>query len=270
MALLRRHAAGEVRDDDATRELYAADAGIYRRLPVGALRAAAADDLDVAVAACREGGVPLTMRGAGTSLAGQAVGRGLVVDTSALAAIEIDPGRRVARVGPGAVLDDLNRAAAAARPGLRPRRRVGEPGDARRHDRQQLRRRPLDRLRPHRRARARRSTSPWPTAPAPPCAAAGRRPRPSRPRAPWRRRRASRPCCGASRATTSGRWPATSRTGRGCSAGRRARSPSSAAPSWPWSSARPPAAWRCCRSPRSTRPSRPRSPRSRAPPRPSS
>ena len=113
MALLRRHAAGEVRDDDATRELYAADAGIYRRLPVGALRAAGADDLDVAVAACRAGGVPLTMRGAGTSLAGQAVGRGLVVDTSALAAIEIDAGRRVARVGPGAVLDDLNRAAAA-------------------------------------------------------------------------------------------------------------------------------------------------------------
>ena len=113
MALLRRNAAGEVRDDDATRELYAADASIYRRLPVGALRAARADDLDVAVAACREGGVPLTMRGAGTSLAGQAVGRGLVVDTSALAAIEIDPARRVARVGPGVVLDDLNRAAAA-------------------------------------------------------------------------------------------------------------------------------------------------------------
>ncbi len=110
---LRRDAAGEVRADEASRELYAADASLYRRLPVGALRAAAADDLDAAVAACREGGVPLTMRGGGTSLAGQAVGIGLVVNCSALASIDVDPGARVARVGPGAVLDDLNAAAGA-------------------------------------------------------------------------------------------------------------------------------------------------------------
>lgn len=113
IARLRREAAGEVRDDDAGRELYAADASIYRRLPAAALRAAGPDDLDAAVAACREGGLPLTMRAAGTSLAGQAVGTGLVVDCSALAAIEIDPAGRTARVGPGAVLDRLNAAAAA-------------------------------------------------------------------------------------------------------------------------------------------------------------
>ena len=65
------------------------------------------------MAACREHGTPLTMRGAGTSLAGQAVGRGLVVDCSALGGVRIDPDARVARVGPGVVLDDLNRAAAA-------------------------------------------------------------------------------------------------------------------------------------------------------------
>ncbi|HEX2507283.1 MAG TPA: FAD-binding and (Fe-S)-binding domain-containing protein [Miltoncostaeaceae bacterium] len=113
IARLRRDAAGEVRDDDASRELYAADASIYRRLPVATLRAALPEDLDAAVAACREGGVPLTCRGAGTSLAGQAVGTGLVVDCTALASISIDPEARVARVGPGVVLDDLNRAAAA-------------------------------------------------------------------------------------------------------------------------------------------------------------
>ena len=112
IARLRRDAVGEVRDDDASRELYAADASIYRRRPVATLRAAAADDLDAAIAACRESGVPLTMRGAGTSLAGQAVGRGLVVDCSALASIAIDPDARTARVGPGVVLDDLNAAAA--------------------------------------------------------------------------------------------------------------------------------------------------------------
>jgi FAD/FMN-containing dehydrogenase/Fe-S oxidoreductase len=112
IARLRREAAGEVRSDDASRELYSADASLYRRVPVASLRAAVPDDLDAAIAACREGGVPLTMRGAGTSLAGQAVGEGLVVDCSALASIAIDPGARTARVEPGVVLDDLNRAAA--------------------------------------------------------------------------------------------------------------------------------------------------------------
>lgn len=110
---LRRDAAGEVRDDTASRELYACDASLYRRLPAATLRAASETDLDVAVEACSRFGVPLTMRGAGTSLAGQAVGRGLVVDCGALNRIEVDAGARRARVGPGAVLDHLNGAAGA-------------------------------------------------------------------------------------------------------------------------------------------------------------
>ncbi|MEW6583208.1 MAG: FAD-binding protein, partial [Actinomycetota bacterium] len=113
VAELTRTAAGEVRADAATRELYAADASLYRRVPAAALRAARVEDLAAAVDACRAGGVPLTMRGAGTSLAGQTVGRGLVVDCSALDAIHVDPESRTARVGPGAVLDRLNAAAAA-------------------------------------------------------------------------------------------------------------------------------------------------------------
>lgn len=109
---LRRTTAGEARSDPATRELYAADASLYRRLPVAALRAAEVSDLEAAVTACREHGVPLTMRGAGTSLAGQTVGPGLVVDCSLLRGISIDPSARTARVEPGVVLDALNAAAA--------------------------------------------------------------------------------------------------------------------------------------------------------------
>ncbi|MCC6829859.1 MAG: FAD-binding oxidoreductase [Thermoleophilia bacterium] len=112
--LVRRlsgHVSGEIRADPATLELYSADASLYRRRPAAVLRAAHADDLAAAVAACAETGMPLTMRGAGTSLAGQAVGRGLVVDCSALSWCAVDPDARVARVGPGAVLDDLNAAA---------------------------------------------------------------------------------------------------------------------------------------------------------------
>ena len=51
---LRGTTAGEARADPATRELYAADASLYRRLPVAALRAAEIGDLEAAVAACRE------------------------------------------------------------------------------------------------------------------------------------------------------------------------------------------------------------------------
>lgn len=105
--------AGEVRTDVASREVYSRDASLYRRRPLAVLRAGAVGDLEAAVGACGEEGIPLTMRGAGTSLAGQTVGRGLVVDCSSLDTIHVDPEARRARVGPGAVLADLNRAAAA-------------------------------------------------------------------------------------------------------------------------------------------------------------
>ncbi|MGE3138960.1 MAG: FAD-binding and (Fe-S)-binding domain-containing protein [Thermoleophilia bacterium] len=113
VAALRRTALGEVRVDRASRELYAVDASLYRRLPAATLRAREEGDLDAAVAACRDAEVPLTMRAGGTSLAGQGVGTGLLVDCSALDGITIDPDRRTARVGPGVVLDHLNAAAAA-------------------------------------------------------------------------------------------------------------------------------------------------------------
>ncbi len=113
VADLRRTALGEVRDDRASRELYAVDASLYRRLPAATLRARDEGDLDAAVEACRAHGVPVTVRAGGTSLAGQAVGRGLVVDCGALDAIAVDPDARTARVGPGVVLDRLTAAAAA-------------------------------------------------------------------------------------------------------------------------------------------------------------
>lgn len=100
-----------MRADAATRELYACDAGLYRRRPRAALRAGHVDDLPRAVAECARLGLPLTMRGAGTSLAGQSVGEGLVVDTSALGGIEVYPDARRAVVEPGAVLDSVNAAA---------------------------------------------------------------------------------------------------------------------------------------------------------------
>ena len=171
---------------DASRELYAADASIYRRLPVATLRAAGPDDLDAAVAACREDGVPLTMRGAGTSLGGP--GRRRRPRRRLLGArVDRDRPRGAGRPGrPGRGARRPQRRGGRPRARLRPRRRLRQPGDARRDDRQQLRRRPLDRLRPDRRPRPR------------PRGDAGRRDARDAPaRRPRRRRRWRRP----------GSWP---------------------------------------------------------------
>jgi FAD/FMN-containing dehydrogenase/Fe-S oxidoreductase len=105
---------GRVSFDAADRALYATDASNYRRVPTGVVLPATIDDVVATVAACREVGVPLVPRGAGTSIAGQACGSGLILDTSRHLdrIVEIDPDRRLARVEPGVVLDDLRAAAA--------------------------------------------------------------------------------------------------------------------------------------------------------------
>jgi FAD/FMN-containing dehydrogenase/Fe-S oxidoreductase len=112
---LRRSIRGEVRDDREVRALYASDASNYRVLPGAVVAPRDADDLAAVVALAAEAGVPITMRGAGTSIAGNAIGRGLVVDTSRHLAgiLALDPVAATATVLPGTVLDDVNRAAAA-------------------------------------------------------------------------------------------------------------------------------------------------------------
>ncbi len=102
----------DIRTDAGTRALYAADASNYRVVPDAVAVPRDAGELVEAVAICRERGLPLVMRGAGTSVAGNAIG-GFVVDTSRhLTRCEVDPASRTAYVEPGVVLDDLRRAAA--------------------------------------------------------------------------------------------------------------------------------------------------------------
>lgn len=73
-----------------------------------------ADEVAAAVAVCAALGIPITARAGGSSLAGQALGEGLILDTGRhLHALEIDVAARRAKVGPGLVLDRLNRAAGA-------------------------------------------------------------------------------------------------------------------------------------------------------------
>jgi FAD/FMN-containing dehydrogenase/Fe-S oxidoreductase len=93
---------------------YSSDASLYRVLPTAVVFPRAAEDIAAALQACREHGVPLTMRGGGTSIAGNAVGPGVVLDVSRHLnrVLSADPDARTATVEPGVVLDDLQRAVA--------------------------------------------------------------------------------------------------------------------------------------------------------------
>jgi FAD/FMN-containing dehydrogenase/Fe-S oxidoreductase len=112
---LRSRGVSEV--DTAPRRLaeYSSDASLYRVVPTAVAFPRSAADIAAALHACRDHGVPLIMRGAGTSLAGNAVGSGVVLDVSRhLHRVRsVDPDARTATVEPGVVLDDLQRAAAA-------------------------------------------------------------------------------------------------------------------------------------------------------------
>jgi FAD/FMN-containing dehydrogenase/Fe-S oxidoreductase len=107
---LRASIAGDVRFDRVSRALYSTDASVYQIEPLGVVVARHRDDIVTTVRLCHEFRCPLTLRGGGTSQAGQAVGHGVILDTSKYVnnLLEVDVERRTARVEPGIVLDELN------------------------------------------------------------------------------------------------------------------------------------------------------------------
>ena len=109
-AELRRRISGEVRFDKISRALYSTDASVYQIEPVGAVIPRTRDDIIEAVAVCRRFKHPVTMRGGGTSQAGQAIGEGLQIDISKYynRVLEVNAAERWVRVEPGIVLDELN------------------------------------------------------------------------------------------------------------------------------------------------------------------
>src|SRR5947208_12661103 len=79
---LRRHLEGEVRFDATSRRLYSTDASIYQIEPLGVVIPKSTADLQTTVQIAAELGVPITARGGGTSLSGQSIGPGVVIDCS--------------------------------------------------------------------------------------------------------------------------------------------------------------------------------------------
>ncbi|SCF07625.1 FAD/FMN-containing dehydrogenase [Micromonospora viridifaciens] len=111
---LRRAGVAEVDDSPLRRSLYSSDASLYRIPPQAVVLPRHVDEVLAVLAVATEHQVPVTMRGAGTSIAGNAVGPGIVVDTSRHLnrVLEIDPETRTALVEPGVVQSRLQRAAA--------------------------------------------------------------------------------------------------------------------------------------------------------------
>ncbi|HEY5183517.1 MAG TPA: FAD-linked oxidase C-terminal domain-containing protein [Actinomycetes bacterium] len=111
---LRRAGLAEVDDSTLTRALYSSDASLYRVLPTAVVRPRDVDEVAATLDVCRRLGVPLTSRGAGTSIAGNAVGSGVVLDFSKHLnrVLAVDAEARTATVEPGLVQAQLQRAAA--------------------------------------------------------------------------------------------------------------------------------------------------------------
>lgn len=111
---LKKRFAGDIRLDAASRVLYSTDASIYQVEPLGIVIPKTQEDLHAVAELAAKYRVPILPRGAGTSLAGQAIGEALIIDSSRWLdnIVSIDPEARTATVEPGVVLADLNRAAA--------------------------------------------------------------------------------------------------------------------------------------------------------------
>jgi FAD/FMN-containing dehydrogenase/Fe-S oxidoreductase len=110
-AKLEAQLEGDLHLDYSWRLMYATDASVFKELPTAVCRPASEADLSNILVFCREHSLPIIPRTAGTSLAGQVVGHGLVVDFSRYMnkILEFNAEEKWVKVQPGVILDDLNR-----------------------------------------------------------------------------------------------------------------------------------------------------------------
>ena len=101
---------GELYDDTTMRTLYATDASAYREMPLAVAIPKTKDDIEVLIQFAKENKTNLIPRTAGTSLAGQVVGSGIIVDVSKhfTKIIELNEEESWVRVQPGVIRDELN------------------------------------------------------------------------------------------------------------------------------------------------------------------
>ncbi len=143
----------DARFDNLTRQLYATDASIYQIEPIGVAFPKSAQQASLVIRAAADAGLSVTPRGAGTSLVGNAIGEGLIIECSRYnrQIAELDLEKRARRGG---------RCAGSTKRFFETTRILFRPGcgnkfarHARRYDREQFLRRALPDLRDNRRSR---------------------------------------------------------------------------------------------------------------------
>src|SRR5690606_7179713 len=107
---LRQSLQGELFTDDLMKAIYATDASVYRKLPLAVAYPKTKEDIKRLIAFATKTKTSLIPRTAGTSLAGQCVGEGIVVDVSKhfTKILDINEKARTVTVQPGVVRDELN------------------------------------------------------------------------------------------------------------------------------------------------------------------
>ncbi|MFA3781817.1 FAD-binding and (Fe-S)-binding domain-containing protein [Melioribacteraceae bacterium 4301-Me] len=107
---LKKDFQGDILIDELTRIIYATDASAYREKPIAAVLPKSVDDIKAIVKFAAENNASIIPRAAGTSLAGQVVGNGIVVDVSKYMnkILEVNKEERWVRVQPGVNLNELN------------------------------------------------------------------------------------------------------------------------------------------------------------------
>lgn len=110
---LQSRGVADARADATSRAVYSSDASLYRIQPAAVVFPRSIDEVLTTLEVCRERGIPFTSRGAGTSLAGNAIGPGVVIDFSRHLnrVLEFDAASRTAVVEPGAVHATLQKVA---------------------------------------------------------------------------------------------------------------------------------------------------------------
>nr|WP_282054985.1 FAD-binding and (Fe-S)-binding domain-containing protein [Maribacter luteus] len=110
MDLLKEGLAGELLTDNLSTTLYATDASVYRKIPLAVAFPKNIGDIKKLIAYASKNKVGLIPRTAGTSLAGQCVGDGIVVDVSKhfTKIIDLDINNKRVTLQPGVIRDELN------------------------------------------------------------------------------------------------------------------------------------------------------------------
>jgi FAD/FMN-containing dehydrogenase/Fe-S oxidoreductase len=110
LELLRENLEGDIKYDKVTTTIYATDASVYKEQPLAVCWPKSASDINKVLDFARKARTSVTMRAGGTSLAGQVVASGIIIDISRYmnSILEINKNEMWVRVQPGVVLDELN------------------------------------------------------------------------------------------------------------------------------------------------------------------